>query len=61
MIVLGENVPVIVFACMGLSICQIVNVSGLSCVSNRVLRRWDSYMVICDLIHHQKFNGETPN
>ena len=28
--------------------------SELSCVSNKVLRDWDSYMVICDLIHHQK-------
>ena len=28
--------------------------SGLSCVSNKVLRCWDSYKVICDLIHHQK-------
>ena len=46
--------PVIVFECMDLSIGQGVNVSGLSCVSNKVLRCWDSYKVICDLIHHQK-------
>ena len=44
----------IVFECMDLSIGQRVNVSGLSCVSNKVLRCWDSYKVICDLIHHQK-------
>ena len=46
--------PVIVFECMDLSIGQRVNVSGFSCVSNKVLRCWDSYKVICDLIHHQK-------
>ena len=46
--------PVIVFECMDLSIGQRVNVSGLSCVSNKVLRCCDSYKVICDLIHHQK-------
>ena len=39
---------------MDLSLGQRVNVSGLSCVSNKVLRCWDSYKVICDLIHHQK-------
>ena len=34
----GEKcVPVIVFECMDLSIGQRVNVSGLSCVSNKVL------------------------
>ena len=34
----GEKcVPVIVFECMDLSISQRVNVSGLSCVSNKVL------------------------
>ena len=38
--------PVIVFECMDLSIGQRVNVSGLSCVSNKVLGCWDSYMVI---------------
>ena len=37
---------VIVFECMDLSIGQRVNVSGLSCVSNMVLRCWDSYKVI---------------
>ena len=34
-----------------------MNVSGLSCVSNKVLRYLDSYKVICDFnpfIHHQK-------
>ena len=46
--------PEIVFECMDLSIGQRVNVSELSCVSNKVLRCWDSYKVICDLIHHQK-------
>ena len=51
----GENVkPVIVFECMDLSIGQRVNVSGLSRVSNKVLRCYDSYKVICDLLHHQK-------
>ena len=28
--------------------------SGLSFVSNNVLGCWDSYKVICDLIHHHK-------
>ena len=46
--------PAIVFECMDLSIGQRVNVSGLSCVSNKVLRCWDRYKVICDLIHHRK-------
>ena len=46
--------PVIVFEFMDLSIGQGVNVSRLPCVSNKVLRCWDSYKVICDLIHHQK-------
>ena len=33
----GENcVPVIVFECLDLSISQRVNMSGLSCVSNKV-------------------------
>ena len=50
----GKCEPVIVFECMDLSIGQRVNVSGLSCVSNKVLCCWDSYKVICDLIHHQK-------
>ena len=51
----GEKcVPVIVFECMDLSIGQRVNVSGLSCVSNKVLRCWDSYRGICDLVHHVK-------
>ena len=49
-----ECEPAIVFECMDLSIGQRVNVSGLSCVSNKVLRCWDSYKVICVLIHHQK-------
>ena len=54
MIVLGEKCePVIVFECMDLSKCQGV-VSGLSCVSNKVLRCWDRYKVICDLLHHKK-------
>ena len=38
--------PVIVFECMDLSIGQRVNLSGLSCVSNKVIGCWDSYMVI---------------
>ena len=42
--------PVIVFECMDLSVGQRVNVSGLYCVSSKVLRSWDSY----NLIHHQK-------
>ena len=43
----GEKcVPVIVFECMDLSISQRVDVSGLSCVSNKVLRCWDSYKVM---------------
>ena len=42
----GKCEPVIVFECMDLSISQRVNVSGLSCVSNKVLRCWDSYKVI---------------
>ena len=50
----GKCEPVIVFECMDLSIGQRVNMSGLSCVSNKVLRCWDSYKVICDLIHHKK-------
>ena len=50
----GKCEPVIVFECMDLSIGQRVNVSGLSFVSNKVLRCWDSYKVIYDLIHHQK-------
>ena len=55
MIVLGEKCePVIVFECMDLSVGQRMNVSGLSCVWNKVLRCWDSYKVIFDLIHHQK-------
>ena len=41
--------PVIVFECMDLPIGQRVNVSGLSCVSNKVLRCWDSYKVIVTL------------
>ena len=48
--------PVIVFECMDLSIGQGVNVSGLSCVLNKLHRCWDSYKVICDLVHHQKSN-----
>ena len=28
--------------------------SGLFCVSNKVLRCWDGYKVICDLTHNQK-------
>ena len=32
---------------------QRVNVSRLSCVSNKVLRCWDSYKVIYDIKHHQ--------
>ena len=50
----GKCEHVIVFECMDLSICQRVNVSGLSCVSNKVLGCWDSYNVICNLIHHQE-------
>ena len=36
------------------SIGQRMNVSGLSCVSNKVLGCWDSYKGICDFIHHQE-------
>ena len=53
----GKCEPVIVFECMDLSIGLRVNVSGSSCVSNKVLRCWDSYckvIHVCDLIHHQK-------
>ena len=50
----GKCEPVIVFECMDLSVGQNVNVSGLSFVSNKVLRCWDSYKAIFDLIHHQK-------
>ena len=51
----GENgETVIFFEYMDLSKGQRVNVFGLSCVSNHVLRCWDSYTVICDLKHHQK-------
>ena len=39
---------------MDLSVGQRVNVPGLSCVSNKVLRFWDRYKAMCDLIHHQK-------
>ena len=39
---------------MDLSIDQEVNVSRLSCVLDKVLGCWDSYKVICDLIHHQE-------
>ena len=39
----GKCEPVIVFECMDLSIGQRLNVSGLSCVSNKVLRCSDSY------------------
>ena len=44
--------PVIVFESMDLSKGQRVNVSGLSCVSKKVLRCWDSYKVICDNSTH---------
>ena len=54
MIVQGKCEPVIFFGCMDLSIGQTMNVSGLSCVSNKVLWCWDSYNVICDLINHQE-------
>ena len=47
-------VHVIVFECMDLSIGKRVNVSALSCFSNKVLGCWDSYEAICDLVHHQK-------
>ena len=40
--------PVIVFVWLDLSIGQGVIVSGLSCVSNKVLRCWDNYRVICN-------------
>ena len=50
----GKCEPVIVFECMDLSIGQRVNMSGLSCVSNKALGCCDSYNVICDLIHHQE-------
>ena len=43
----GKYESVIVFECMDLSIGQKVNVSGLYCVSSKVLRCWDSYKVIC--------------
>ena len=46
MVVLGGKCePLIIFECMVLSIGQGVNMSGLSCVSNKVLRCWDSYKV----------------
>ena len=50
----GKCEPVIVFESMDLSVSQNVNVSGLSCVSNKVLGCWDSFKVICDLIHYQE-------
>ena len=50
----GKCEPVIVFVCIDLSIDQRVNVSGLSCILNKVPRCLDSYNVICDLIHHHK-------
>ena len=31
-----------------------MNVSGFSCVSEKVLGCWDSYKDISDLIHHQE-------
>ena len=41
----GKCEPVIGFECMDLSIGQRVSVSaGLSCVSNKVLMCWDSYI-----------------
>ena len=46
--------PVIAFECMDLSIGQRVNVSGLSCVSKKVLGCWDIYKVICDIKHPQE-------
>ena len=46
----GKCEPVIVFKCMDLSIGQRVNVSGWSCVSNKVLRCWDSYKIIKSLL-----------
>ena len=46
--------PEIVFACMDLSIGQRVNVSGLSCVSSKLLGCWDGYNVIFDLKHNQE-------
>ena len=45
---------VIVFECVDRSIGQRVNVSGLSCVSNKVLGCWDSHTFIYDPIHHQE-------
>ena len=45
---------VIVIECIDLSVGQRRNVSGLSCVSNKVLGFWDTCKVICDLIHHQE-------
>ena len=52
----GKCEPVIiVFECMDMSVGQRVKVSGSSCVSNKVLGCWDSYKVICDLIHHQEY------
>ena len=48
----GKCEPVMVFECMDLSIGQRVNVSGISCVSNKVLGCWDSYKVICDPTRH---------
>ena len=44
---------VIFFECMDLSLGQRVNVSGLACVSKKVLGCWDRYRVIYDIIHHQ--------
>ena len=44
----GKCEPEIVFECMDLSIGQRLNVSGLSCVSNKLLGSWDGYKVIFD-------------
>ena len=48
----GKCEPVIVFECMDLSICQRVNVSGLSCVSNKVIG--------CNSVHNL-ISGIAPN
>ena len=44
----GEKYEPVIFECMDLSVGQRVNVSGWSCVSNKVLGCWDIYKVICD-------------
>ena len=42
-----------ILECLDLSIGQRVDVFGLPGISNEVLGCWDSYKVICDLLHHE--------